>query len=158
MQRGVMGRIGRLMPQQIAVRPGVKQTLIAFPASFTQRQRDGAIRKLPLDGAEQIAENLVGKPGIFTALQNEGAKSKRPAFPAAEQNLIRAQTVALCAAIAATNAAIETVVFAPTADLNETAGVDRVSIYGLPKRDGAFLKRPCAIGAALNDQRLIVRL
>ncbi len=116
-----MGGVGSLVAQQVAVGSGLAEAAEAVVASFTKRERDGAVGKLPLDVAHDVAHNIVGKPGILAALQHKGAEAELAPRAAAVENLLLAEAVALHRQVAAPYSAVEAVVLAVVADFDKAA-------------------------------------
>lgn len=76
------------MTQKIAIGAGLKQTLVAFSAAFSQREGDGAVRMARLYFLDQIAQQQVRIKGVFSSLQHEAAESQRvPGFCAGQDFL-----------------------------------------------------------------------
>ena len=117
----IMLRRRGLMAEKVAVSSCVKKSLIAFAASFSQRESNGAVRKFLTDGSGDCCHAPVMKPGVFSALENKGAKSQSIPMTAAFQNLFLSQPVPLCFFVAAADSAVIAVVFAEAADFNQTA-------------------------------------
>ena len=76
MQAGVMIRIGRLMPQKKAIRPGRAEAPVAAPAAFAYGQGQRAVRPGRLDGRNQVDQHVIGEPRVFAALEHKGAKAQ----------------------------------------------------------------------------------
>ena len=131
-----MGLVGGLVAEEVAVRPGVKEPLIALPGPLPQGEGHGAVGVAFLDLPNQGAEDLVGKIAVLAPLEDKGAEVQGVALLAAGQNVLRGQAVAVAVCVAPPDTAVETVVFADVADLDEAPGVDGGSVDGLPGRPG----------------------
>ena len=124
MQPGVMGRVGALVPQQIAIRACFPKTAVTFRASFSDGQRDRAVRIAPLDGSHQFDDTVVCKVRVFSALKNKGTETEFVASRAAGQNFLRRQAVAGGMGVGAPDAAIQAVIAAEVGELDEAAHID----------------------------------
>ena len=129
MQLCVVGGCRRLMSQQVATRPSFVKSGIAFAAALAQGEGDRAVGKTLVHSADPFLQHSVRKKRVLAALQHKSAKAQRVAMFAAGQEILQRQAVARGRAIAATNAAIEAVVFADVRDLDEPAQIDRIAIH-----------------------------
>ena len=119
MQLPVVRLIRGLVAKKIALRPRIKEPLIALVRPFADRERNRAVRVLRLDGADNTDKPVIVKVRVFPALQDEGAKSEPVALHAAEEYILLREPVALCLRIAPLEAAVMTVVLTVTRKFNE---------------------------------------
>ena len=127
MEVGVVGGIGGLMAQEVAVGAGIAQAAEAVASPFAQREGDGAVGIPALDLLYQLAQHFVREPGVLAALQHEGAEPQPVADLAALQYLLRRQPVALRQG-RTSDAAVEAVVATMVAYLDESAHEDIASV------------------------------
>ena len=71
----VMCRVRGLMAEQIPVRPGVKEPLVALVFHLAQGQRDRAVREFLPDHGDDLRDLIFGHKRIFPALKDESPKS-----------------------------------------------------------------------------------
>ena len=71
-----MGAVCRLVPEQIAVGPGLTQEPEALPAPLPQGEGDGAVGPAFFDGLHQLAQEIVGKIPVLAPLQDESAEAQ----------------------------------------------------------------------------------
>ena len=152
-QHGVMGGVCRLMAQQVAVRAGIKPELVDRSLAFPQREGDGAVRPVGLDGPYPLRDLVRGEAGVLSPLEHEGAKA--PLIPpgAAVQDGVPLQAVAAHRGIAPANAAVEAVILADVGAFDETADVDGVPIPAAPLRLSPAEKERLVQGPAPCQQR-----
>ena len=122
---------GRLVAQQVAVRARLAQARKALVAPLTQGQRHRAVRIARLDRAHNVLNPFVGEESVLAALHHERAKAQRVALLAAGQNVVLPKPVARAACVAAADSAVQAVVFADVADLDQPADEHAVAV-GLP--------------------------
>ena len=137
MELGIVGRVGGLMAEQVPVRPGIKPQLVDLPVKLPQREGDGTVRPAGLDGPHRLRHPVRGEPRVLAPLEYKGAKA--PAIPlfAAVQNGVPVQPVAGHMMVVPPDAAVQTVIFADVAALDEPPDVD---LFPVPP--AAFRRRP----------------
>ena len=101
-----MGGAGRFVAEEVAVGPGVKEALVALPGFFPDGEGDGAVRKLPPNGRNDLRHPFVGEIGVLTALKDKGPEARLLPPPAAGKDFIQAQAVADGVPVAAADAAV----------------------------------------------------
>ena len=128
MQLPVVCLIRGLVAEKIALRPRIKEPLIALTGALTDRKRNRAVRVLRLDGADNTDEPVIGKVRVFAPLQDEGAKSEPVALHTAEEYILLREPVALCLRVAPLQTAVMTVVLTVTRKFNEAPREHLVSV------------------------------
>ena len=78
-----MRAVRRLVAKQVPVRARVKKRLIRLSGSFSDRERDGAVRVSCPDSSDKRRDFFVGPPAVFPALQDERAVAELVALLAA---------------------------------------------------------------------------
>ena len=132
MEHAVVCGIGRLLPQKIPLRSGIKIRLIALPAFLPDGQGNGAVRMVSMDLRYQLAHPLIGIPRILAPLQHKGAEAQLAALPAAVQNLLLAQPIAPGVLITPADAAVIAVVLADVGELDEPPEIDLMTVDPVP--------------------------
>ena len=138
MQLFIMRLVGRFVAKQITVRARIEHRLISLAWKFTERQRDGAVRKLCLDAAHDAADYVNRKRAVLTALHDKGAETERVALTGAVQYLLFGQAVAVASSVGAANTAVIAIVAADIADLNESADVNITAVYAAARSGSLF--------------------
>ena len=110
------------------------------------------IREGLLDGTDQAAQHLICVEGILASLQNDRAEPEFMAFLRAGKDHLGIQTVALRVFIAAADPAVETVISADTADLDQTTGKDLVSVDTSAHTVRLLCKRRSAFRVSVINQ------
>lgn len=128
MKHSVMFRIGGLVPQKITVGTGFFEKRIAFAASFAQRQCDGTVRIPVFDPLNQTAEYSVCIIAVLSTLQYKGAKTKVISFKTAGQDFFFREPIAAAGVMIPADAAVETVIPANVADLDQPPHKHMVSV------------------------------
>ena len=157
MQPAIVRGIGRLMAQEVAIRPGLAHGAVGLGRELSQRERHGAVGVVPLDAADEAADRLERKAAL-AALQNKGAEAERVPLGAAAEDLLGRQAIAGHGGVRAADAAVIAVVFAAVADLDQTADKNTVSVNFLPRvvgQRGGVLRQ---LGRETRDERGIFRL
>ena len=140
MQLFIMGFVGGLVAEQIAVGSGIEHGLVICPGVFTQRQGNGAVRVAGLDLPDQLAD-LINRYNAFPALQHKGAKAKVPAFLTALQDLFPGKLVAVTVCVGLSDAAVDAVIPAVVSDFNESADIDIGAVDLFFVRQGVTLRQ-----------------
>ena len=83
MQLSVVRAVRRLVAKQISVRARVKKRLIRLSGSFSDRERDGAVRISCPDSSDKRRDFFIGPPAVLPALQDERTVSEPVALLAA---------------------------------------------------------------------------
>ena len=153
-----MRRVGGLVPQKIAIRPGLLEQPVGFIAPLSEGEGDGAVGEGGTNGGNDPAHPLVVVPGVLAALQDEGAEAARVALAAAGQNLLRAQSVAAGVSVVAADAAVDAVILAVIREFHDASDVDGFAEYalgnGAGKRGGVFQVLVCE---AAEELRKLIR-
>ena len=152
MQHPVMGRIGGLVPQQVAVGTGVKICLIALSGLLSDRQGNGTVRMLFLDAADQPADLLVREERILPALQDNGPEAQPVPPVRAVQDLFFCQPVPVRAAVGPADPAVIAVIAAPVGEFNQSAQIDCLSVDRFPHFSGAGVQQFFLIRRQFADQ------
>ena len=137
MQHTVVGGVKGLVPEKIAVRPGVEEALEAFARQFSDRQRDCAVRPGGMDLGNDLRHPVLVKPAVLPALQDEGAESQTVSALAAGEDLLLCEAVADRVLIAPAYAAVEAVVSAVIGKFDQPAYIDIMSVVMDPDLTGA---------------------
>ena len=116
------------MAQQITVGACIEVCLIAGTAFLADGQRNGAVRMLLADSADDSADFVIRIIRILATLQHEGAEAKSIAFGATGQDFFLCQTVACREAVAGADTAVVAVVFAVIGEFNQTTDIDLVAV------------------------------
>ena len=124
MELPVMLLIGRLMPEEIAVGTRLKKQAVGFLRSFSERQRNRAVREALPDFRNQSGQVSIRKLRIFPALQDKCPEAEFISLPAAFEDFLLCQTVAADARAAVADAAVKAVISAVVADFQKTAYID----------------------------------
>ena len=124
------------MAQQIPVRSRLSQGLIAFPAALPYGQGQGAVRIGFLDVPYDPAQPLVRKIAVLASLKDKGPKAQAVALPAALQDLLLPEAVALRLTVAPADPAVIAVVSAIVRKFNEAPDVDPVPEDPVPDPGG----------------------
>lgn len=127
-EHAVKSLISGLVAEQIAVGSCLPVGSIAFPRFFSHGEGDSAFRELRFDAADDAAKTFIGEVGILTALHDKGAEAQLPALPAAGENFLFGQTVAVGMAVSTANSAVIAVIFTVIGKFNESTDVDGASI------------------------------
>jgi len=136
-QHTVVGCIKGLVPEKIAVRPGVEEALEAFARQFSDRQRDCAVRPGGMDLGNDLRHPVLVKPAVLPALQDEGAESQIVSALAAGEDLLFCEAVADRVLITSAYAAVEAVVSAVIGKFDQPADIDIMSVVMDPDLTGA---------------------
>ena len=136
------------MAEKVAVSPCLKESLVALSGALTQGKGHGAIGVSRFDGGEQGSEPLVGEMTVLAALEDEGAESQLVALFAGREDVLLGEAVAVAMGISRADTAVETVVLADIADLNEAADVDGVAVDHQPLGHGLFGQVGGGLGGA----------
>ena len=161
-----------LMPQQVAVSPRIEHGLIGLRRIFPDRKRDRAVRKLRFDRQHQRADGINIAFACLPALQNKGAEAERIPLPAAGQDLLCCEPVARAVTVGAPDAAVQAVVPANVADLDQAADIDGIPVYAVTgttrlfrsirsifvcpaaEQGGVFVERQCVLAFQPVEQLL----
>ena len=152
MQPLVMALGRRFVAEQVTVSPRFKEPLVAFPRPLPQREGHGAVGVCRLDGGEQGSEPLVGEVAVLAALQDEGAEAQLVALGAGRKNILLGEAVAVAVGVPRTDAAVEAVVLADVADLNQPADEHGVAVDGLPHGHRLLRQIRRGVGGSFVDQ------
>ena len=133
-----------LMAKKVAVRPRIKETLIALMRPFADGERERTVRVLRLDRADNTDKPVIVKVRVFPALQDKGAKPEPVAFHATEQYVLLREPIALCLRIATLQTAVMTVVLTVTRKFDETPREHLVSV-------NLFSEPHCSLGCLLPE-------
>ena len=124
------------MAQQIAIRPRLKETPVAFFGFFPCGEGDGAVGIAAFDLRNQAGKKIVRIIGVFAALQHKRAESQAIALPAAVQYFFFAEAVPGSLTVVPADAAVKAVVFAVAGKLNQAADKDGVAVVCLGRPPG----------------------
>ena len=133
MDRRVEVGIRRLEAQQVAVGARLAPGERVLVAPLAEAQRDGEA-EAPLDLAHDVGDELPRQPRILARLHDERAVAERLRRRRALEDLAARQPVALRAAGAGAQAAVEAAAHAVVRDLGEAAQVDVVADPRAPRR------------------------
>ena len=89
MEPPVVRLVRGLVPEQVPVRAGLSEGLIALKAPFPEGERDRRVRVAALHFPDQGREALIRIPGVLSALHDEGAEAKRVPFLGTFEDLFR---------------------------------------------------------------------
>ena len=143
------------MAQQITFGARLMQALVAFAASFAERQRDRTVGMCRPNLADDAAQHVIGEEGIFPTLQNERAKPQVVTSVRTFDNLVGRKAVAARRCVRPADAAVQAVVLAKARHLDEPAGEHLRAVY-LPAHDiGATRKLTGRAGRALCYKPLV---
>ena len=141
MELTVVPRICGFVPQQISVCACRMQSLIALPAPLTHGKRHSAVGMAPFELFYDTGQDFVGVVGIFPSLQYEGPKAQVISFISTGKDFFRGQPVSLAVLIAFPDPAVNAIVLADIADLDEPAGEDGIPIDFLSDRYRCIFKK-----------------
>ena len=144
MQLPVVCLIRGLVAKKIALRPRIKEPLIALVRPLADGKRNRAVRVLRPDCADNTDKPVIGKVRIFPALQDEGAKAEPVALHTAEEYILLREPVALCLRVAPLQTAVMTVVLTVTRKFDETPREHLVSV-------NLFSEPHCSLGCLLPE-------
>ena len=143
------------MAKQVAFGARLMQTLVAFAASFAERQRDRAVGVCRMDALYNAAQHVISEPRVFPALQDKGTKSQVVASVRTFDDLVGGKAVAARRCIRPTDATVQAVVLAEARHLDEPAGEHLRAIYLPAHGIGATRKLTGRAGRALRDEPLV---
>ena len=144
MQLPVVRLIRGLVAKKIALRPRIKEPLIALVRPFADRERNRAVRVLRLDCADNTDKPVIGKVRVFAALQDKGAKPEPVALHTAEEYILLREPVALRLRVAPLQTAVMTVVLTVTRKFNEAPREHLIPV-------NLFSKPHCSLGCLLPE-------
>ena len=135
--------IRRLDAQQIAVSPGLPESLVLLTASLADGERDGKI-ELP-DAAQDAAHDGHRKMHVLARLQDDGTIAVAFGLARELHDFILRQAVTLNLPVVAAQAAVAAVLPTDIRELNEAAQMHAVPDELMPHRIGSpcelFLRR-----------------
>ena len=148
-------RACRLVAQQVTFGARLMQALVAFAASFAERQRDRAVGMRRMDALHNAAQHVIGEEGVFPTLQNERAKPQVIASVRAFDDLVGGKAVAARRCVRPADTAVQAVVLAEARHLDEPAGEHLRAVYLSAHGIGATRKLTGRVGRALRDEPLV---
>ena len=157
-QPGVVVRVRRLVPEEVAVCAGGKEPLVAGPAALADGERDGAVRERGADGGDDVRHSVVREVRVLPALEHEGAEAQFVPRLAAGEDLRLVQAVALRAGVAAPDAAVAAVVLAEVGELDQAADEDAAAVGAVAHGAGAGKEVVAVRRRALLQQRAELRI
>ena len=117
-------------------RSPLKEVSVALAGTLAEGEGQRTVGVGGLDGGDEGDQPLVGEVAVLAPLENKGAESQLVALGAGRENILAFEAVAVTVCVSRADAAVETVVLADVADLDEATDVDRIAVDGL-----AFLHR-----------------
>ena len=126
------------MPEQITVCPCIKKPLVAFFGPLPQGKGYGTVRIAAADLADNLYHPVIIKIRVFPSLKDKCPEAQLIALPAAGEDLVPCEPVAVKLAVIPPDPAIETVVFAIVGKLDESPDVYIMAIDLFPQSHRFF--------------------